>query len=323
MEYLLLIVWFWLLIKWADLLVDWSASIASKLWISSLVIWLTVVAFWTSAPEFVVSFMSASYWKTDLAISNIIWSNIANIALILWVTAFISPIKMPRSTVKKEIPFAIIITIVLLLLIKDASLWVVDWVVLLLFFIWFLFYTYQISRNNNWQEIEVNKNEVKEIKNQESEIKDISKLKSIIFIVLWLSGLIFWGNLIVDNAVKIAESFWLSNAFIWVTIIAIWTSLPELASSIMAALKKNSDIAIWAIVWSNIFNILWILGFSSLFFDLKSYPWANIDLMVSLFLSILLVIFSLIHRKYFLDRWNWVIFIMLYAFYIWYLVINI
>lgn len=318
MEYLLLLVWFWLLIKWADLLVDWAASIASKLWISSLVIWLTVVAFGTSAPEFVVSFMSAFSWNTDLAISNVVGSNIANIALILWITALISPIKMPWSTVKKEIPFAILISFALLLLINDIAIWfwkentmwLIDWIILILFFIYFLYYTYKISKN-------------KSSKDEEGEIKDLSKLKSSIFIFLWLAWLIFWWNLIVENAVKIAQSFWLSNAFIWVTIIAIWTSLPELASSIMAALKKNADMAIWAIVWSNIFNILWILWFSSLFFELKSYVWVNVDLIISLFLTVLLIIFALIPRKYFLDRWNWVILIFTYIAYISYLIVNL
>ncbi len=316
MEYLFLIIWFVLLIKWADMLVDWAWSIANKFWISSLVIWLTVVAFGTSAPEFVVSFISTLAWKTDLAISNVVWSNIVNIALILWITALIYPIKMPNSTIRKEIPFAILISFVLILLVNENiiwdwnSLWMIDWIILLILFWWFLYYTYKISKNKSWNDEDI-------------EIKNYTKLKSTIFIILWLSWLIVWWKLIVDNAVKIAESFWLSRAFIWITIVAIWTSLPELASSIRAALKKNTDMAIWAIIWSNIFNILWILWFSSVFNNLVWYNTLNIDLIVWSFLTILLIIFAFMHRKHFLDKKEWIILLFVYIWYMSYLIYNL
>jgi len=179
------------------MLVDWAWSIAKKFGISSLVIWLTVVAFGTSAPEFVVSFISTLNWKTDLAIANVVWSNIVNIALILWITALIYPIKMPSSTIKKEIPFAIIVSFLLLLLVNDIifwtwntnSLWMIDWIILLLFFIWFLYYTFTISKNKSSNE-------------ENTEIKNNTKIKSIILIIIWLTWLIIWWKLIVDNAIK-------------------------------------------------------------------------------------------------------------------------
>lgn len=318
MTYLLLIVWFIFLIKWADMLVDWAWSIAKKFGISSLVIWLTVVAFGTSAPEFVVSFISTLNWKTDLAIANVVWSNIVNIALILWITALIYPIKMPSSTIKKEIPFAIIVSFLLLLLVNDIifwtwntnSLWMIDWIILLLFFIWFLYYTFTISKNKSSNE-------------ENTEIKNNTKIKSIILIIIWLTWLIIWWKLIVDNAIIIATSFWLSRAFIWVTIVAIWTSLPELASSIVAALKKNTDMAIWAIIWSNIFNILWILWFSALFNNLVWYKTLNIDLIVWSFLTVLLIIFAFMHRKHFLEKKEWIILLLVYIWYMSYLIYNL
>lgn len=310
MEYILLIFWFLFLIKWADLLVDWAWSIAKKLWISSLVIWLTIIAFWTSAPEFVVSFVALLNQKSNLAISNVVWSNIANITLVLWFTAFLYPIKIPNSTVKKEIPFAILISFLLIFLIKDNILSRFDGLLFLILFIWFLYYTYKISKNKNNLEDEL-------------DIKDISKIKSIIFIIFWFAWLIFWWKLIVNNAIKIASSFGISEAFVWVTIVAIWTSLPELASSMMAAFKKNTNMAIWSIVWSNIFNILWILWFSATFKNLEWYNWIFIDLFVCLFLIVLILIFTFIPKKYFLSKKEWIILSLIYFSYLWYLIINL
>jgi len=256
MPYVLLLIWFVLLIKWADFLVDWASSVAKKFWISNLVIWLTIVAFWTSAPELVVSLMSWFSWNADLAISNVLWSNISNVLLILWITAIIYPIRMPNSTIRKEIPFAILISIVLFFLLSDTTLWLwteniisrLDAGILSLLFGFFLYKTFKTS-----------KQDTKEENDNEENIKPIPWYKSAIYIAGWLGWLIYGWNLIVDNAVLIAQSYWLPNSFIWVTIIAIWTSLPELATSIIAALKKNADMAIWWIVWSNIFNTLWIL----------------------------------------------------------------
>lgn len=317
MTYFLLVIWFVLLIKWADFLVDGAGSIAKKFGISSLVIGLTVVAFGTSAPEFVVSFVSLLDGKSDLAISNVVGSNIANIALILWITALIYHIKMPQSTVKKEVPFAILISFVLLLLLSDVIFWFgesnilsrIDGIILLIFFWYFLYYSYSISKNTSEQD--------------EEEIPLLPIWKSIIFVIGWLSGLIYGWNMVVENAVQIAQSFGLSNAFIGVTIIAIGTSLPELASSVVAALKKNTDMALGWIIWSNIFNILWILGFSSLFKNLESYPGVTADLLIMLFSVTLVMIFAFTGKKFIIGKIQWSILIILYFSYIWYLISQI
>jgi cation:H+ antiporter len=218
--------------------------------------------------------------------------------------------------VKREIPFAIVISFLLIFLVnenilwKENELWFIDWVILLLFFIWFLYYTYTISKNKSWN-------------GEDFEIKDYTKLKSSILIILWLIWLTFWWELIVSNAVKIAEYFGLSQAFIWVTIVAIWTSLPELASSVVAAIKKNTDMAIWTVLWSNIFNILWILWFSSLFNNLVWYDTLNVDLVIWSFLNVLILVFAFIHRKNFLDKKEWVILLLVYLLYTIYLIYNL
>lgn len=316
MTYILLIIWFIFLIKWADILVEWAWSIAKKFGISNLVIGLTIVAFWTSAPEFVVSFISSLKGNSQMAISNVIGSNIVNVLFILWVTALISNIAIPKSTFNKEIPFWIFVSILLFVLITFSTfslwkinwMWIVDWIILLCFFWAFLYYTYKISKN--WSD-------------EEDDLEILPQWKSIIFIILWLAWLIYWWQLIVDNAVKIAQSFWISDAFIGLTIVAVWTSLPELASSIMAALKKKTDMAVWAIIWSNIFNILWILWFSSLFANLDWYKWINIDLVVMILWLVLILVLPLIKRKLVIWKVDWLILIWVYFWYITYLITNL
>lgn len=308
--FILLLVWFGMLIKWADVLVEWAWSIAKKYWISQLVIGLTIVAFWTSAPEFVVSFLSSMSGASEMAIANVVGSNIANTAFIIWATALVFPLSSPKSTVYKEIPFAILISIVLLLLTLNWHLWVLAWVVLLSFFGIFMFYTYKISKNT-WEELV-----------EHEEIKQMKVSKSILFIVLWLIGLVVWWKLIVDNASFIAEKAWLSKEFIWLTIVAIWTSLPELASSIMAALKKNTSMALGWVVWSNIFNILWILWVNS-FFWLDWYATLTYDLAFSTGLMIILFLMYFFSKKHSIWKNHWAIMLTLYFSYMWYLIYQI
>jgi cation:H+ antiporter len=317
MNFLVLIVWFILLIKWADMLVDWGSSIAKKFGISSLVIGLTIVAFGTSAPELVVNIMAAFSNNTDLAISNILGSNIPNIFLILWLTSLVYPIAMPKSTVKKEIPFLIFVWLVLFWLLYDWILSRWDSIILLIFFGFFLYYTFTIAKapKSIWEKIE----EKKEIQ----WVVEMSNLKSFIFIVLWLVWLLWWGKLIVDSAIVIAQWFWLPMSFIWVTIVAIWTSLPELAASLVAAFKKQTDMAIGWIVGSNIFNILWILWVTWFIYPLKWYSWMNTDLMISFIASTLIFLAAFTIQRSFLTRFEWGVLFLFYCSYIWYLILNV
>lgn len=306
MDYILLILGFVFLIKWSDLLVDGASSVAKKFGISALVIWLTIVAFWSSAPELVINLISWYQWNTALAVSNILWSNISNILLILWITALICPIALPQSTVKKEIPYLIFVAAILILLVYDGDINRFDASILSVLFAWFLIYTFKIAKN--WTS------------NDEEEIELMSNLKATIFIILGFVGLIGGWKLIVDSAVSIASNFGLPEAFIGVTIVAIWTSLPELAVSVIAALKKQTDMAVWAVVGSNIFNTLWILGATGLITRLPAYEGIHIDLWVNLIASLLIFIFAFTFKKHLLERKEWVILLIAYCSYIWYLI---
>lgn len=305
-----LILWFIMLIKWADILVEWASSVAKKFGISNLIIGLTIVAFGTSAPELVVNLLAWFNWETDLAISNVLWSNISNILLILWVTALIYPIAFAKSLTKKEIPFMVLISFVLtVLVIFWNGLVFIDAIVLSLFFILFLYYTFKSAKNSD--------------SSDDEDIKEEPLWKSTLFIILGLTGLIVWANFIVDSAVSIAEWFWMPKSLVGVTIVAIWTSLPELAAWVAAALKKKTDIAIGWVVGSNIFNTLWILGATGLLTDLPAYKWFEVDLMVNLWASLLLLSMPFVYKKMQMGKWKGILFVSLYFSYIWYLIYGV
>ena len=320
---ILLLIGFVLLIKWADLLVEGGSSVATKLWVSALVIGLTIVAFWTSAPEFIVSMLSASSWESDLAISNILGSNISNILLILGTTAVIFPVVLPISTIKKEIPFLVWISLLLIALLWDGVIWWFDWAILLFFFVCFIAYSY-ITWKKGSQERASAVDDPKQPEVQDlEEKKSMSTMKASIFIILWLAWLIIGGQLIVDNAVEIAESFGLSKAFIGVTIVAIGTSLPELAASVIAAIKKQTDMAVGWVVGSNVFNTLWIGWATSVFFPINAYTWITVDLTINSIAAVLLLLTAYVYTKWRISRLEWVLFLGLYFSYIGYLVYGV
>ncbi len=302
---------FFLLIKGASLLVDGSASIAKKLKISSIVIGLTIVAFGTSAPEFIVNIFASINGNTDIAIGNILGSNIANVLLILGVASIIYPLSTQKNTVWKEIPMSLLAALILGVLVNDiridngvfSGLTRIDGIVLLSFFIIFLYYSFGIAKTSNE-------------KSSTDEIKDLSYLKSFLYILLGLVGLILGGKWIVDGAVKIATIFNISQSLIGLTVVAIGTSLPELATSAIAAYKKQPDIAIGNVVGSNIFNIFWILGFSSIIKPLPFSPSSDIDIIMTIFTSLLLFIIMFIGKKHVIQKWQGVLMILLYIIYL-------
>ena len=314
--YILFIIGFFLLIKGADLLVDGSASIAKKLKISSIVIGLTIVAFGTSAPEFIVNIFANVRGNSEIAIGNILGSNIANILLILGISAIIYPITAKKNTVLKEIPLSLLAAIVLGLMANDliidgasfSGITRIDGFILLSFFIIFLYYTFGITKSD------------KDI--VEEEIKVFSYSKAVIFIILGLAGLVIGGKWIVDGAIKIAELFNISQSLIGLTIVAIGTSLPELATSAIAAYKKQSDIAIGNVVGSNIFNIFWILGANAIIRPLPFSNSSNGDIAMTIFASILLFIVMFIGKKRVIERWQGVFMVTLYAGYVVFLVLT-
>lgn len=255
---ILVIVGLVILVKGADFLVSGSASIAKKFGVSSLVIGLTVVAFGTSLPELTVSLLAAIRGNSDIALGNVVGSNIANILLILGITSVLGIIPVKSSTVWKEVPFSLLAILTVLFLGSDVyfgqgtknMISGGDGFILIGFFILFLYYIAGISNDEE---------------NTDSGIKKYSTWISIGLIALGLIGLIVGGKMFVDGAVKIAQLFGVSERVIGLTIVAIGTSMPELMTSIVAARKGQNDIAVGNIIGSNIFNIFWILGISSIF----------------------------------------------------------
>lgn len=312
--YLLFVIGFVILIKGADLLVDGAASIAKKFNISSIVIGLTIVAFGTSAPEFVVNIFASVKGNSEIAIGNILGSNIANIFLILGIAAVIHPIVAKENTAWKEIPLSLLAAIVLGVLANDAlidggsfsGLTRIDGIVLLAFFIIFMHYTFGISEVTGDEE-NIN-------------IKILSNGKALIFILLGLAGLVLGGKWIVDGAVKIAELFEVSQSLIGLTVVAIGTSLPELATSAIAAYKKQSDIAIGNVIGSNLFNTFWILGASAVIRPLPFLRDSNPDILMSIFASALLFAILFIGKRHIVERWQGYLMIAIYIGYIVFLV---
>jgi cation:H+ antiporter len=314
LTYILFVIGFVLLISGANLLVEGSASIAKKLNISSIVIGLTIVAFGTSAPEFIVNIFASIQGNTDIAIGNILGSNIVNILFILGVSAVIFPLATKENTVWKEIPLSLLAAILLGVMVNDtlidggtfSGITRIDGIIFLAFFIIFLYYTFGISKVIG--------------ENTDLEIKEMSYMKSSLYIVGGLSGLIFGGKWIVDGAIKIAEGFNVSQSLIGLTVVAIGTSLPELATSAVAAYKKQSDIAIGNVVGSNIFNIFYILGFSALIRPLPFSKTSDIDIMMTIFSSLILFLIMFIGKKHTVERWQGITMIIIYIGYVAYLI---
>lgn len=310
--YLLFIIGFIILVKGADFLVDGASSLAKKLKIPAIVIGLTIVAFGTSMPELVVNVFSSISGNSDIAIGNILGSNIANILLILGISAIIFPLSVTKNTTKKEIPLSILAGLSLFFMANDiffdgghvSVLTRIDGIILLLFFSIFLYYTFSISKLP------------KETKTEEDEIKEYSIWLSILFIIIGLVALIVGGKWIVDGATHIARLFNVSESIIGLTIVAIGTSLPELATSAVAAMKKNSDIAIGNVVGSNIFNIFFILGISSIIKPLPFNFNDNLNIIMTILTSFLLLGFVFIGKKYKIERWQGIVFVLIYISYI-------
>lgn len=310
---LLLVIGFAMLIFGGDFLVNGASSIARSLKISPLVIGLTIVAFGTSAPELIVNILSAINNSPDLAIGNVVGSNIANVMLILGIAAMIYPLKVGGGTVWKEIPLSLLAAIMLFFVANDSLIDKVDQsiisridgFVLIGFFLIFLYYTFGIAK----------------VEGKDGE--DYPKYplwRSTIYIVMGIGLLAYGGNLVVDNAVAISRYLGLGENIIGLTIVAIGTSLPELVTSVTAALKRQNDIAIGNVVGSNIFNIFWILGISSVIRGLPFNEAGNVDLAVMLASGLLLFFFMFNGKKHQIDRWQGVLFVLLYIGYTTYLV---
>ncbi|RLC50170.1 MAG: sodium:calcium antiporter [Candidatus Cloacimonadota bacterium] len=300
----LTIIGFVLLVKSADWLVDGSASLAKRLDISEIAIGLTVVAFGTSAPELIVNIIASFKNYDEIAFGNIIGSNIFNVLMVLGIAGLIRPIFVLRNTVLKEVPFVLASTILVFLLANNFgfsghTLSRLDGFILLVAIFLFFIYVFGISKDT-----------------QNFQVHLISLPKSIIFIVLGIIGLFVGGKLVVTNAVKIAEHLHVSEKFIALTIVALGTSLPEMVTSIISVLKKHNNIAIGNVLGSNIFNLLLVLGISSIIHPLEFDPLLNIDFLLLILTTLILFFTLFLGKKHKIYRLEAIAFLILYLLYL-------
>jgi len=316
LTYLFFVLGFVLLIKGADWLVTGASAMARRFKVSDLVIGLTVVAFGTSTPELFVNIVASAGGNTEIAVGNVLGSNISNVLLILGISAIIHPLSVSKGTVWKEIPFSLLAVIVLGLMANDqliddagsSRLTRIDGLVLLAFFLIFLYYSFSIATAIEGLDDHV-------------AVKTSGIAKSLLLVIAGLIGLTLGGKWIVDGAVTLAKSFGMSESLVGLTIVAVGTSLPELATSAMAAYKKNVEIAVGNVVGSNIFNIFFVLGISATIKPLPFQAKNNLDIGVVLVSSLLLLLSMFTGKKRLLDRWEGIVFLFLYGGYIAFLII--
>jgi cation:H+ antiporter len=302
------------LVKGADLLVSGASSIAGRLGISTLVIGLTVVSFGTSLPEMLVTLVSGLRHNSDLAIANVIGSNIANVLLVLGIAAIIRPLPVKNSTVVSEIPFSLTAALLVGFLANAAlfsshptlSISRLDGGILLFFFALFILYVYKISRES--------------ADSSGDNPRIMTAARSALSIVLGVIGLYLGGGWVVDGAVGIALDLNVDDALIGLTIVAIGTSSPEIVASAVAAYRNQTDIAVGNVVGSNIFNLLWVLGFTSSLVELPFEVVNNTDLVMVICSSALIILALVASRNNSILRSHGVVFIALYAGYLFYVI---
>lgn len=306
----LIVVGFVLLIKGADFLVEGSSNIAKKFHIPEIIIGLTIVSIGTSMPELFVSTTSSVNGYADMSIGNIVGSNLCNLLLILGMSAMIRPIKFQKETRLIEMPMCLAITIIFMIFCNTSgTIQKSEAIALIILFVMFILYTIIMGKKGEQFDKD---NTIVEI---ETEDKPISIIKNVIFIILGVIGLKIGGDLTVENSLVIARAFNVSEKIIGLTILAIGTSLPELVTSVTAAIKGNSDIAIGNIIGSNIFNILFIIGVSALISPLAYNFTYNIQMAILIIAMLVLALFPVIPPKNEMSRFNGVIYLILYVIY--------
>jgi len=314
---LILLAGFVSLILGANTLVNSASSLAKRLNIPNIVIGLTIVAFGTSSPELIVNVFASLEGDSELALGNVIGSNIFNVLGILGIASLIYPLKVKSNTTWVEIPLSLLAALAVIAMANDALLdrqsfsiiTRIDGIILLLFFAIFMAYTITLVKKGEQVE--------------KVEYKMMPLWKSILLIIAGLALLVIGGRSIVYSAVEIARDFQVSERIIALTIISIGTSLPELATTAVAAYRKNSDIAIGNVVGSNIFNAFFILGTSATINPVPLMPGANLDLLVHIASCLLLFLVIFTGKKHQMDRWEGGIFAGLYIAYIVVLIVGI
>ena len=314
-QFFILIAGLLLILLGANYLVDGASSIAKRFGLSEFIIGVTIVGIGTSAPEMVVSFMSAIQGKADMAIGNIVGSNIFNTAMILGVTALIAPLTITRSNLRKDVPLNIIVTILLIALgmnftitgLGKDQLSRIDGAILLGIFVWYLWSSFRSDSADD----------------EDEPIKQHPIAISILMITGGLAGLIFGGRLFVNSATEIARMFGVSDKFIAITVMAAGTSMPELATCVVAAIKGRGQLALGNILGSNISNILLILGGSAIISPLSFTGMTMADLGTVLGCSLFILLSAWLFKKKSLDRVEGAVLLLIEAGYMWYLISSI
>jgi len=305
----LIVVGFVLLIKGADFLVNGSSNVAKKFHIPEIVIGLTIVSIGTSMPELFVSIASALEGRSDMSLGNVIGSNICNLLLILGVSTMIRRIDFKRETRLIEVPMCLVFTIIFMIVCNvGQAITRIDAIILLVLFVLFIGYTILMALKGEKFDEEDNDEEIQ----VEEENKPTSTWKDILYIILGIVALKIGGDLAVDNAVNVAQYFNLSEKIIGVTILAIGTSLPEFVTSVSAAIKGKSDIAIGNILGSNIFNMLMIIGVSAIIKPITYNISYNKELIILIVSTIILALFPLIPPKNKMSKRNGFLYFLMY-----------
>lgn len=315
-QVLILLAGLLLILFGANYLVDGSSSIAKKFGLSEFIIGLTIVGIGTSTPEMVVSWLSSFQGKSDMAIGNIVGSNIFNTMMILGITAIIAPLTITKSNLKKDIPLNIIVTALLILLGLNMTIFGYgqnvlsrfDGAILLAIFAWYMWSSFKSDSADD---------------DEESQIKVFSGFTSVALILGGLAGLIIGGKLFVNAATELAKMFGVSDKFIAITVMAAGTSMPELATCVVAALKGRGQLALGNILGSNISNILLILGGASLINPLSFSGMTNVDLGAVMLSAVFILASAYAFKKKQLDRFEGAILLLLEVGYMWYLISNL
>lgn len=317
MSFVILIIGFFFLIKGADLFVDGAASIARKFNIPSMVIGLTIVAMGTSAPEAAVSITSSLAGQNDMSVANVVGSNFFNILMVLGVSAIIAKLPVQKNTIKKDTPFLLIVSVLLLIFAFDKNISRIEGIIFLVIFVYFLYTTVKSAKNTEGStslsdnEIAVSDNDIP---------TDTPMFKTIILSLIGIAGIIFGGDMVVDSATSIATMFGMSANLVGLTIVAVGTSLPEFVTSIVAIKKGETEIAIGNVIGSNVFNILLVLGLATAIFPIAISTFALIDIIFMVAITILLYLFM--KKDNCLVKKHGFIFIILYIAYMAYTIIR-
>lgn len=315
-QILILIAGLLLILFGANYLVDGSSSIAKKFGLSEFIIGLTIVGIGTSTPEMVVSFLSSFQGKADMAIGNIVGSNIFNTMMILGITSLITPLVITKNNLRKDIPLNILVTVLLITLGMNSSLFGigqnqlsrVDGIILLGIFIWYLWSSFKSDSADD---------------NDDSQIKEYTGFMSVVLIIAGLAGLIIGGRMFVNAATELAKMFGVSDKFIAITVMAAGTSMPELATCVVAAFKGRGQLALGNILGSNISNILLILGGAALINPLSFSGMTVVDLGAVLICAVFILASAYTFKKKKLDRFEGTILVLMEAGYMWYLISNL